>query len=36
MAIWDNRCTMHYAVHDFGDEAPRFMHRVTIVGERPI
>ena len=34
VAIWDNRCAMHYAVHDYGEE-PRFMHRVTIAGERP-
>lgn len=32
--LWDNRCTMHYAVHDYGD-APREMHRVTIEGEIP-
>ena len=28
-AMWDNRCTMHYAVNDYGD-APRVIHRVTI------
>ena len=28
-AMWDNRCTMHYAVNDYGD-APRMIHRVTI------
>ena len=28
-ALWDNRCTMHYAVDDYGD-APRRLHRVTI------
>jgi taurine dioxygenase len=32
--LWDNRCAMHYAVHDYGDE-PREMHRVTIEGEVP-
>jgi taurine dioxygenase len=34
VVMWDNRSTMHYAVHDFGD-AERVMHRVTIEGERP-
>lgn len=28
-ALWDNRCTMHYAVDDYGD-AERVLHRVTI------
>lgn len=28
-ALWDNRCTMHYAVDDYGDAA-RVLHRVTI------
>ena len=34
IVMWDNRCVMHYAVHDYGD-APREMHRVTVAGERP-
>jgi taurine dioxygenase len=32
--IWDNRSTMHYAVHDYGD-APRELYRLMIEGERP-
>ena len=35
LAIWDNRCTLHYAVNDYG-KAPRRIHRVTILGESPV
>lgn len=34
VVIWDNRCTIHYAVHDYGN-ATRDMHRTTIVGDIP-
>lgn len=34
LAFWDNRCTMHYALMDFGT-ARRRMHRVAIEGDRP-
>ncbi|MBT6276105.1 MAG: TauD/TfdA family dioxygenase [Chromatiales bacterium] len=31
--LWDNRCTMHHAVHDFyGTGGVRHMHRTTIMG----
>lgn len=35
VAIWDNRATQHYAIHDYDDQ-PRRMHRVTLVGEPPV
>lgn len=35
IVMWDNRCVMHYAIHDYGDQ-PREMHRVTVRGERPV
>lgn len=34
VVMWDNRCTMHYAVHDHG-EATRELHRISIVGDKP-
>lgn len=34
VAIWDNRCTSHYAVHDYWP-APRKMERAGIVGDVP-
>lgn len=35
VVMWDNRCTMHYAVHDYDETTPRLMHRTTAAGERP-
>jgi len=35
IAVWDNRCTMHYAINDY-DGQRRLMHRTTIKGERPV
>jgi taurine dioxygenase len=35
LAIWDNRCTLHYAVNDY-DGQRRLMHRTTVAGERPL
>lgn len=32
--MWDNRCTMHYAIHDYGT-AEREMYRMTLQGTRP-
>ena len=34
LVMWDNRCTMHYAVHDY-EEAPRALNRITLAGEVP-
>ncbi|KYF58176.1 taurine dioxygenase [Sorangium cellulosum] len=34
VAIWDNRCTQHYAVQDYWP-AVRKMERATIIGEAP-
>jgi taurine dioxygenase len=35
LAIWDNRCTLHYAVNDY-DGYRRLLHRTTFAGERPV
>jgi taurine dioxygenase len=35
VAVWDNRCTQHYANQDYWP-ARRRMERVTIIGERPV
>ena len=32
LAVWDNRCTAHYAVGDYTE--PREMHRVTVIGKQ--
>jgi len=34
--MWDNRCTMHYAVRDYQENDARYMHRTTAAGERPV
>jgi taurine dioxygenase len=33
IAMWDNRCTQHYAIVDYRSQ--RTMNRVTICGDRP-
>jgi taurine dioxygenase len=33
LVIWDNRCTMHYAIDDYEDVGERYMHRTTVLGD---
>ena len=33
VAMWDNRCTQHFVLHDFDGE--RIIRRVTVVGDVP-
>lgn len=35
VAMWDNRCVMHYAVDDY-KEFERMLYRVTINGDKPV
>jgi alpha-ketoglutarate-dependent taurine dioxygenase len=32
VVMWDNRCLLHYAVHDYGDSTTRLLHRMTVLG----
>lgn len=34
LVMWDNRCLLHYAVHDHADE-PRLIHRCQVEGPQP-
>jgi len=33
LVMWDNRCTMHYAIDDYEDIGDRYMHRTTVMCE---
>lgn len=35
LVVWDNRCTMHFAVADYKAMGDRYMHRTTVKGDRP-
>ncbi len=35
VVVWDNRCTMHFAVADYKKLGDRYMHRTTVRGDRP-
>lgn len=35
LLMWDNRCLQHFAVADYGAQK-RVMHRVTILGDKPV
>ena len=34
LAIWDNRCTQHFAINDYPTET-RIMHRINVCGSTP-
>ncbi len=35
LVVWDNRCTMHYAVADYKSHGDRYMQRTTVQGDKP-
>ena len=35
LVIWDNRSLMHYAVVDYEGLGERYLHRTTVIAERP-
>ncbi|MGI9334083.1 MAG: TauD/TfdA dioxygenase family protein, partial [Gammaproteobacteria bacterium] len=35
LLIWDNRCVMHYAIADYQGIGERYLHRTTVIADRP-
>jgi taurine dioxygenase len=35
LVMWDNRCTLHYAVHDYGENTARELYRICTKAEQP-
>lgn len=35
VVMWDNRCTMHYAIKDYTEDMTRLLHRTTAGGDVP-
>ena len=35
LAMWDNRCTLHYPVNDYHGHK-RLLHRITLKGDKPV
>lgn len=35
LVMWDNRCLLHFAVHDHADDEPRTLHRCQVAGPEP-
>ena len=36
LIVWDNRCTVHYAIADYKKVGDRYMHRTSVKGDRPV